>query len=116
MNWNDLNLIDNIVYFYNSISQLLSKFFDKIFPMWTKRIKKLANDKSYFDSRLRGLIKEKHKLEKLYVKKPTACRDCYKECRNRLTNEMRADKRRFYGNFFRSNDRKPKKIWSALNG
>ena len=49
MNWEDLYLIDNVGDLYNNFCQLLSTVFDKKFPICTKHINKLDNEKPHID-------------------------------------------------------------------
>ena len=75
-------------------SDKLGEFLDANCPSKKIGVKKLDISKPYITSDIKRLIKEKHKLQRLYnKKKPLTFGERYRKCRNNLTSVVRQSKR-----------------------
>ena len=63
------------------------------------KIKKLDVNKPYITSDIKTMIKEKHKLQKLYNRKPITYGDRYRKMRNILNSVIRKAKADYFTNF-----------------
>ena len=100
---------------YTMLIEIISRIFNKCFPLIQKSRKKLDIDKPYIDNEIKSLIKRKHCLQRLYFKWPITYERQYKDIRNLVNNKIRKSKQRYYRDKLNCSLGNSKKIWRVLN-
>ena len=100
---------------YNSFSDVISLLYDKHFPMKTKLVKRLDIEKPFINNELKALLKEKHRLQKLYHKWPISYSERYKKIRNELSSRIRKARSNYYRNKLSADSTKTKGTWKIVN-
>ena len=77
---------------FNEFSAILKRIFDQSCPFKIMKIKKLDLCKPYITRNIKELIKEKHKMQRLYNKFPMTYDKQYKQLRDRVNSQIRAAK------------------------
>ena len=65
---------------------------------------------------VKGLIKEKRRIMKLYNKHPITYGDMYRDIRNKVNNVVQSSKRNYYQSHLAENERHPRTMWKTING
>ena len=105
----------DVEYAYGSVVQIIDNLFNSSFPLIQRRKKKLDIDKPYIDNDIKVMIKQKHRLQRLYFKHPITYEREYKSIRNALNTKLRLAKRKFYSDRLKENSGNMKKTWRILN-
>ena len=114
-NWTNVLECDNVESMYNSFSDTMTSLFIECFPMCTRRKKTLDIDKPFITDEIKCLIKEKHKITKLYLKKPITFAAQYTRIRNEVTLAVKNAKKNYVQNLFSSYERDPQKMWGVID-
>ena len=88
--------------------------FNKHFPVKQQKVRNIDIEKPYVTRELKALIKRKHQLEKLALKRPITYLDEYKQTRNRVNKLIKTAKKNFYSNEINSAECK-RKSWKVMN-
>ena len=99
---------------YNTFHSKLSEIYNECFPLLQRKRKKLDVVKPYITSEIKSLIKEKHKLQRKYFKRPITYRDQYVYIRNKVSKLTATAKSEYYRNEIESNMKDTRKLWSIL--
>ena len=99
---------------YEKFSQTLSNSYNNECPMRTKQVKKFDISKPYINLNIKTMIKEKHKLQKLYNKRPATYGKQYRSLRNKLNSTIRSAKSEYFKNKFSHTSLH--KRWDVVNG
>ena len=100
---------------YNKFSDKICNLYDRSCPTETRRIKILDKDKPYIDHSIKLLIKEKHRLQKLYNKWPIGYGSQYRAMRNKFNGLIKSDKSRYFRSKLDSSASGGKETWRTVN-
>ena len=102
---------------YNKFSEVLSYLFDKNCPYKTVKVKKLDLDKPFIGSEIKAVLKEKHRLQRSYTRKPITFGDAFRAVRNKANKLVTAAKKNYYRSRISSSCRNgnSKNMWNILN-
>lgn len=115
VSWVETLACENVDDMYSSFCSKLIDLYNECFPLLEKRKKKLDIEKPYITSEIRGLIKEKHRISKLFHKWPISYAEQYRRARNNVTNAVKAAKKNYYLNNLNMNERDAYKMWGTIN-
>ena len=73
---------------YATFASVLQSLYNEHCPLKTVRIKRLDAENPYISTDLKKLIKEKHKVQKLYNKFPVTYGERYRQIRNRVNSAV----------------------------
>ena len=88
---------------YNMFVQKLQQIFNSCFPEVTIKKKKLDVHKPYISNEIKTLIREKHRLQRLYHRWPITYEKQFKLLRNRVNSAVRNAKRKYYCDLLNKN-------------
>ena len=94
--WKNIERLNNIEEAYKEFNDNLKFMFDESGPNKTIKIKKLDITKPYITSEIKRLIRDKHRLQKLYNKKPITHGIEYRKLRNKLNKIIRNAKSNYF--------------------
>ena len=128
MNEHNINCLNESIcgYDWGTIKQVTSAedsymFSDKLnnllninCPYRKLKIKKLDVNKPYITSDIKTIIKEKHKLQKLYNRKPITYGDRYRKMRNSLNSVIRKAKADYFRTKMRNNTHNSRETWRVI--
>ena len=101
---------------YNKFSYKICNLYDRSCPIEIRRIKILDRDRPYIDHSIKLLIKEKHRLQKLYNKWPTSYGSQYRAMRsNKLNGIIKSVKSRYFRSKLDSSTSGSKEAWKTVN-
>ena len=85
-------------------------------PIKKRRRKELKlKEKPWINSKIQKMMRIRDKILQKLKKKPTDDnRNLYKKFRNRVSNELKESKSRYFHNYFSSNSQNMKKLWSGI--
>ena len=91
--------------------------YNKNCPYRIVKIKKLDLNKPYIKSEIKAALKEKHRLQRLFNKKPITYGELFRAARNRANKLVANAKNKYYRNKFNSScsSGKTKETWQTLN-
>ena len=113
--WNNIKNYDCVEGAFNEFSASLKRIFDQSCPFKIMKIKKLDLSKPYITRNIKELIKEKHKMQRLYNKFPITYGKQYKHLRNRVNSQIRAAKANYFKTVLRNNTNNCKQTWKVIN-
>ena len=99
---------------FDQFHQLFDDTYNKSFPIKTKTITTKGMQKPWVTETLINKIKERDKLHKLASKKKIS-RTVYTVFRNKLSNEFRQAKTKYFEEQFERNANNVKKTWEVIN-
>ena len=114
MSWGDILCCNDVNMVYELFTEKISGLFNKCFPIVQRKRKKLDVDKPYINNDLKVLIKQKHKLQKLYYRWPVSYEKEFKSIRNLVNKKLRLAKKKYIGDKLNSAG-STKNIWKILN-
>ena len=116
-NWEFLSESNTVTEMYNSFSNRIELLFNSNYPVTTVRIKKLYHEKSYISHDIKLLIKEKHRLQRLFVKKPITYDREFRAIRNTVNKIIRKAKDSYYRCKIKNANEQnnTKETWNILN-
>ena len=116
-NWEFLSESNTVTEMYNSFSNRIELLFNSNCPVTTVRIKKLDHEKPYISHDIKLLIKEKHRLQRLFVKKPITYGREYRDIRNTVNKSIRKAKDSYYRCKIKNANEQnnTKETWNILN-
>ena len=115
LSWEPLLSETNVNILYSSFYDIMCQIFDECFPICQRKVRPIDNQKPYVDDYIKGLIKEKHRILKLYNRNPITYGDEYRYIRNKVNNAIQSAKRNYYKTNLAQNDRNPQKMWKTIN-
>ena len=115
IDWEPLLAMTEVEALYSRFSDVLCDAFKSSFPLIKRKKRLIDVKKPYIDENIRGLIKEKHRILKLYNKYPISYRERYREIRNRVNSAVQAAERRYYFGNLSDSERNPRRMWNVLN-
>ena len=115
IDWSSVADIDCLDEMYNRFIEVIVSNFNTCIPLVVKRKKKIDVQKPYITPELKILIKEKHRLQRLYVKWPITYEKRFKDIRNRVNKKVKEAKSRYYQSKIRHNKNSGKNTWRILN-
>ena len=95
-NWEIIKSIDSVEEAYNTFIGKLKELYDHNCPLITVNVKKLDISKPYINSNIKLLIKEKHRLQRLFNMKPLTYGNQYRAARNHLNTVIRTAKSKYF--------------------
>ena len=113
--WNNIKNYDCVEGAFNEFSAILKRIFYQSCPFKIMKIKKLDLSKPYITRNIKELIKEKHKMQRLYNKFPITYGKQYKHLRNRVNSQIRAAKANYFKTVLRNNTNNCKQTWKVIN-
>ena len=100
---------------YDNFSAKISNAYNHVFPVIEVKKKLLDISKPYINSELKKLVREKHKLKKLFDKYPYTYGTSYKEIRNKVSRLLKKSKQSYFSDKFDANKQNPKKSFGVIN-
>ena len=113
-NWNALKSIEDVNELYDSFSENVVSLYDECCPVVKIKVKRLDKEKPYVNRYIKNLIVQKHRLERLYHKKPITYGSRFREIRNKVNREMRAAKELYYKGKINASS-SSKDTWNIVN-
>ena len=113
--WETIKQVTSAEDAYNMFSDKLTDLLNINCPYRKFKIKKLDVNKSYITSDIKTMIKEKHKLQKLYNRKPITYGDRYRKMRNSLNSVIRKAKADYFRTKIRNNTHNSRETWRVIN-
>ena len=114
VNWEPL-LADDSENVYEKFYEIIHGIYDECFPLSQRKITPKDSKNPFFNDYLRGLVKEKHRILKLFNRNPITFGTMYRAIRNKVNNAVRDAKRNYYLFNLIQSERNPKKTWEVLN-
>ena len=115
ISWIPLLSEENVDAVYSGFYSVLNDLFNECFPIEKRRSKPIDVQKPYIDDYIKGLIKEKRRIMKLYNKHPITYGDMYRDIRNKVNNVVQSSKRNYYRSHLAENERHPRTMWKTIN-
>ena len=109
---NDAATVDDM---YNKFSVKLCNAYNDAYPCIEIRRRKIDLLKPYINADLRSLIREKHRIQRLYRRFPYTYGTQYKRLKNKVNKAISKAKKVYYSTKFNCCAGDPKKTWSILN-
>ena len=109
---NDAATVDDM---YNKFSVKLCNAYNDAYPCIEIRRRKIDLLKPYINADLRSLIREKHRIHRLYRRFPYTYGTQYKRLKNKVNKAISKAKKVYYSTKFSCCAGDPKKTWSILN-
>ena len=100
---------------YTKFSSDLYLMYDTYFPLKSIRKKELDIRKPYITREITDLIKNKHRLQRLFNRRPIKYGDEYRRIRNLVTKKIRDARDTYYNNKLEESTGDGKGIWKTLN-
>ena len=100
---------------YTNFMTIFNALYNKFFPLMTKKIKTKHLNKPFINDNIKNLISQKNALQRKYMKRPITYESSYKNLRNKITNEIRKSKIRYYNEKFAANSGNIKNSWKVIN-
>ena len=113
--WSLILNISHVESAYDFFAQNFKKLYDQHCPVKIVRNKVLDVKKPYISSEIKQLIKEKHKMQRLYNRFPLTYGERYKSLRNRVNSVIKTAKSRYYKEQFDSNKGDSRQSWKVIN-
>ena len=113
--WNVVKCVASAEEAYNMFSDKIIEFLDANCLSKKIRVKKLDISKPYITSYIKRLIKEKHKLQRLYNKKPLTYGERYRKCRNNPNSVVRQAKENYFKSQLQNNTSNSRESWRIIN-
>ena len=113
--WNNLLNLSNLNECYTKFANDLYLMYDANFPLKTIRKKELDIHKPYITREIADMIKKKHRLQRLFHRKPIKYGDEYRRLRNMVTKRIREARINFYHNKLEDSGGDNKGVWNTLN-
>ena len=98
---------------YNLFSSKVKLLYDTNCPIKRVRVKKLNAEKPDITPEIKNMLKRKHKLQKLYNKKPLTFGNECRKLRNELTSRIRTAKAQYYKSQLSNDTRDAKTSYMA---
>ena len=112
LNDDDVSVDDKFGAYYEKLSNLVEKHVPS--KKMTRREIKLQS-KPWINSEIIRLIKYRNKLKRRMIRRRTIENEyLYKRFRNRIANEIKASKKRYYHQFFSEHSGNMKMLWSGI--
>ena len=113
--WETIKQVTSAEDAYNIFSNKLTDLLEINCPYRKFKIKKLYLNKPYITSDIKTMIKEKHKLQKLYTRKKITYGDRYRKMRNNLNSVIRKAKADYFRTKIRNNTHNSRETWRVIN-
>lgn len=94
---------------------LLSVDWNNIFQETNVEVKRLDIEKPYINDVIKTALKKKHKLQKLFNKRPVTYGAEYREARNRVNSLIRTAKAGYYRDKLQQSSSDAKGTWKVIN-
>ena len=114
-NWESIKNENSVENAYNVFSDKLNELLDVNCPLKKVKMKKLDISKPYITSDIKQLIKEKHKLQRKYNRKPLTYGESFKKCRNNLNSIIRSAKSNYFKSKIKDNTNSSQNTWNVIN-
>ena len=105
---------NNINSAYSNFELIFKSLFEKQFPMVNKKLSN-KNNKTYITQDIKEQIKRRDKLAKLYAKYPITYGKTFKKLRNKITNDIRKAKIKFFNDKLQQCSSDVGKTWNVIN-
>ena len=115
IDWSTIAGIESVDDTYESFIELVSSKFNYCFPVVSKKEKMLDLQKPYISSDIKSLIREKHRLQRLYMKWPITYEKDFKTIRNRVNTRIREAKALYCQTKLRESSGNENNTWKILN-
>ena len=115
VNWNLIFCTSDVNVAYDHFSLIFLALFNKHFPLIHKTVSQNHSNKPWITHDIRLKIKERNKLQRKYAKKPITYNNEYKSFRNKLNDEIRCAKSKYFNDRLKQNTNNPKNTWKIIN-
>ena len=113
--WDLVVGINNIEASYSNFETIFGALISKHFPMISKKIPNGHKNKPYITSNIKNLINSKKKLAKLYAKYPITYGKSFRKLRNKIANEIRNSKIKYFSEKLNSCSSDTSETWKVIN-
>ena len=110
-----VTLGDDVNIAYERLLSTVNTIFDNFYPIQTKNIKQKDVDKPWIDNNIKALIKDKHRLQAKFNRRPMRFGDQYRTVRNMVNVRIKFAKEEFYKMKLEEANGNGKAIWKILN-
>ena len=114
LEWN-LDETSNVQTLYDDFTNFISNAYNSAYPMIEVKKKKLDVSKPYITNELKCLIREKHKLKKLFHRFPYTYGTRYRAIRNKVCRMADLNKKTFLQSEIVANKNNAKKTFEIIN-
>ena len=116
VDWSFVREADGVNNAYNGFADRIECIFSEVCPLKEVRVKKLDLEKPYITRNIKNMIKEKHRLQKLSVRKPITYGQIFKDFRKNLNKLIRKAESEYYRDKLANDDsRNGKCTWGIVN-
>ena len=112
---NDILVSDDANECYERFHNHYSEIFFSCFPLKFKALKMKTFKKPWINNDLKILIKDRHKLQLKYLKRPLTYEFSYKKLRNELNNKLKLAKIDYFNNRLNEAASSSKETWNVIN-
>ena len=114
-NWSQVVALQSVDEAYDSFLDRLTCFYEKNFPIVTRKVKYLDLAKPYITGDIKLMIKKKHKLQKLFNRWPLRYEREFKILRSEVSSTIRSAKAKYYRNRLNESVGNPRETWQTIN-
>ena len=114
VDWSILQFSPSVDEMYETFSNIISEAYDYAYPLTEVRRKKVDLIKPYINADVKNLIKEKHRVQRLFRLYPYTYSGQYKRIRNKVNKAVAKAKRNYFSSKLNSCAGDQKKTWSVL--
>ena len=100
---------------YATFIDQFKKLYDESCPVKAVRVKKLDILKPYITREIKALIKEKHRLQRLFNRRPLTYGNEFRRLRNQVNLVIRNAKANYFKSKLSNNTRNAKETWNVVN-
>ena len=100
---------------YNLFSESLFRIYDDCIPVRNITAKRLDVTKPYINDNIKAALKLKHKLQKLFNKRPISYGDQYRAARNKVNSLIKAAKANYFKDKLKQTEGDAKGTWEVIN-
>ena len=112
---NEVFVSNNVNECFNRFHSHYSEIFFSCFPLKFKVIEKKASQKPWINTNLKLLIKERHKLQIKYLKRPITYEHSYKRLRNEVNDKLKQAKIDYFNSKLNEAALSSKETWNIIN-
>ena len=113
--WNSLKANQSVNELYNNFSDKIANLYDAHCPVKTFKVKIIDRDKPYINGQIKQVLKEKHKLQKKFNKRPVTYGREYRALRNRLNSMIRSAKAAYFKQRLADGSDNNRNSWKILD-
>ena len=115
ISWDLVMNTSDVTVAYSNFELIYRSLYDKHFPLINKIVCNKNNDKPYITHEIKMLIKDKNKLARKYAQYPITYGKMYKSLRNKVTNEIKKSKCKYFNDKLMECSADAGRTWKIIN-